>query len=200
MMSHAPRLPLQVAFLTGQSNPPGAALTPVQVDFLARLPVPAEARVGLNFPYPTVDVTATASPASLLAASVRNGRQYLASRRAGFAERHRPAVAALLARADHTLLLAGSCGLELFNNLALPVEMLRRVTIFAYGPVARRRPDCACVLVQGRRDWLSRWYFQSVDARVNAGHLGYLSDPAVLALTVETVRRLNAQTGAPAAR
>ncbi len=103
-------------------------------------------------------------------------------------------VEALLARADRTLFLAGSCGLELFNNLALPADTLRRVTIFAYGPVARRRPGCACLLVQGRRDWFSRRYFRTVDARVNTGHMDYLANPEVAKLAVETVRRFATPT------
>ncbi len=186
------RLPFQIAFLTGQSQPPSAALSPAQAAFLAALPVPEAWRCRRNFPYPTEDREDRHRTAPLLVASVRNGAQYWRSRRPGFAARHRPAVAALLARAEHTLLLAGSCGLELFNNLALPAALVQRVSIFAYGPVARRRPEgCAdCFLVQGRGDWMSRWCFPVVDARVNAGHLDYLSDPAVLALAAATVRRL----------
>ena len=185
------RLPLQVAFFTGQSRPPGAALTPAQTAFLHALPLPAAGRVTENFPYPAVGPQEFA-PVPLLIASARNARQYLSARRAGFASRHRPAVETLLAGAERTLFLAGSCGLELFNALALPAATLRRVTLLAYGPVARRRPDCDCLLVQGRRDWLSRRYFRAADARVDAGHLDYLADPAVLALAADLVRRLSA--------
>ena len=189
-MNPQPRLPFQIAFLTGQSHPSRTALSPAQARFLAALPAPVESKVTRNFPYPDQDPAGSPfAPASLLMSSLRNTWQYFASRRPPFAMRHRLLVAALLARADRTLLLAGSCGLELFNNLALPFDVLQRVTIFAYGPVARQRPDCACLLVQGRRDWLSRRYFRSVDARVNAGHMDYLADPEVTTLAVETVRR-----------
>ncbi len=181
---------LQVAFLTGQSHPPSAALSPEQAAFLAALPVPDGGRCGRNFPYPTGGEDRHV-PAPLLLASWRNGWQYLRSRRGGFGRRHRPAVERLLAGADHTLFLAGSCGLELFNNLGFPAETLCRVSIFAYGPVARRQPGCAaCFLVQGCGDLLSRWYFPTVDARVDAGHLGYLTDPTVRALAANMVRRL----------
>lgn len=184
-------LPIQVAFLTGQSRPPSAALSPVQAAFLAALPVPAAGRWPWNFPYPAPGSGEDRhAPAPLLRASLRNGAQYFRSRRRGFAPRHRAAVETLLARAEHTLLLAGSCGLELFNNLGLPAAWLARVSVFAYGPVARRRPGCACFLVQGRGDVLSRWYFPAVDARVDVGHLDYLTDPAVLALASAMVRRL----------
>lgn len=189
------RLLLQVAFLTGQSRPPSAALSPAQAAFLAALPVPDGGRCGRNFPYPSGGEDRYA-PASLWPASWRNGAQYLRSRRGDFGRRHRPAVERLLAGADHTLFLAGSCGLELFNNLELPAEILCRVSVFAYGPVARRRPGCAaCFLVQGRGDFLSRRYFPTVDARVDAGHLGYLSDPAVRTLAADMVRRLTPAAG-----
>ena len=193
------RLPLQVAFLTGQSDPRSAALSPAQAAFLAALPLPDAGKVALNFPYPAGASVRPFSPVALLVASVRNARQHLASRRPAFAEVYRRPVAALLARADRTLFLAGSCGLELFNNLLLPAGLLRRVTILAYGPVARRRPDCACLLVQGRRDWLSRRYFRRADTYVDAGHMDYLACPAVLALARERVARLVAAAGTLAA-
>ena len=188
------RPPLQVAFLTGQSRPPSAALSPDQVAFLGALPVPAGCRlIGRNFPYLEVEEGEDRHvPAPLLLASWRNGAQYLLSRRRGWGPRHRPAVEALLAGADHTLFLAGSCGLELFNNLGLPDGTRARVSLFAYGPVARHRPTgcAACFLVQGRGDLMSRWYFPVVDARVDAGHLDYLTNPAVQAQAAAMVRRL----------
>lgn len=192
-MSGPTRPALQVAFLTGQSRPPAAALSPAQTAFLAALPVPAAARVAFNFPYPAIGQARPFTPTPLLVASLRNARQYFASRRSVFSEHYSPAVEALLDCADHTLFLAGSCGLELFNNLGLPVEVLRRVTIFAFGPVARRRPDCACLLVQGRRDWISRGYFHRADVSVEGGHMDYLTDPAVVALAAATVPRLAVQ-------
>ncbi len=184
------RLPFQVAFLTGRSDPSSPALSPAQAAFLAKLPLPAAGRVPLNFPYSTGVTARPFTPTPLLVASVRNARQHLASRRPAFAREHRPAVVALLAHAERTLFLAGSCGLELFNNLGLPEDLLRRVTILAYGPVARRRPDCACLLVQGRHDWISRRYFCPADVYVDGGHMDYLAQPAVLALARESVRRL----------
>ena len=198
-MMYPARLPFQVAFLTGQSNPSSAALSPTQAAFLAELPLPTTGKVSLNFPYSTGVGAQPFWPTPLLVASVHNARQHLASRRPAFAEKYRPLVAALLARAERTLFLAGSCGLELFNNLRLPESLLRRVTIFAYGPVARRRPDCACLLVQGRRDWISRQYFLRADAYVDAGHMNYLTCPAVLALARASVSRLAALTGTPTA-
>ena len=189
-MSHSFPVSFQVAFLTGQSHPPSAALSPSQAAFLAALPMPALSQVTLNFPYPSEAPAHPFTYTPLLLASMRNGWQHFASRRPAFSEQHRLAIEVLLSRADRTLFLAGSCGLELFNNLGLPVSALERVTIFAYGPVARRRPDCDCLLVQGRRDWISRSYFRRVDVRVDGGHMDYLGNPSVVALAMETVRRL----------
>ena len=180
----------QVVFLTGQSDPTRCALSPVQHAFLDALRLPAAAKVSRNFPYAE---TAAWRPTSLLAASVHNGRQYLASRRPEFAARHAPSVRQQLARADRTLILAGSNGLELLANLSLPRDVLDRVDVFAYGPVARQIPGCACVLVQGRRDWLSRVWFPRVDHRVDCGHLDYLESPEVLSLCLASVRRLTAR-------
>jgi hypothetical protein len=188
----APR-DVQVMILTGQSDPGRCALSPVQQAFLDALPVPGAAKLRLNFPYS--ESTAWRQP-SLLGASLANGRQYLASRRRAFADRHAPAVLRQLAQAQHTVILAGSCGLELLANLTLPASALRDVQVFAYGPVARRRPACDCVLVQGRRDWISRWWFPQVDHVVDCGHLDYLESPEVLALCIDTLRRSAAARGA----
>jgi hypothetical protein len=182
-----PALPIQVVFLTGQSDPARCALSPAQHAFLEALPLPAGARVPQNFPYGD---TAPWRPTSLLAASLSNARQYLASRRPEFATRYAPAVRRQLAQARRTLILAGSNGLELLSNLRLPPDALDGIEVFAYGPVARRRPRCACVLVQGTRDWLSRVWFPRVDHRVNCGHLDYLESPQVLELCAATVQRL----------
>jgi hypothetical protein len=183
---------LQAVFLTGQSDPAQSALSPVQRAFLDALPLPASAKAPLNFPY---GETAPWRNTSLLAASLSNARQYLASRRPEFAARHAPAALRQLEQADRTLILAGSAGLEILINLRLPCAALHRVLVFAYGPVARRLPECTCLLVQGRRDWLSRWWFRQVDHRVNCGHLDYLESPEVLALCRDALEALAARGG-----
>lgn len=173
------RLALQIAFLTGASDPRSAALSPEQTAFLDALPAPDAWKVRTNFPYPPT--TSPYRDVPLFLASWRNGRGYLASRRRAFAERHRPRVLERLEAAERTLFLAGSSGIELLANLRLPAPALARLHVFAYGPVARRRPECDSRLVQGRRDRLSRACFSTVDARVQGGHLDYLQDPEVLA-------------------
>lgn len=178
---------LQVFFLTGQSDPPRCALSPAQQAFIDALPLPATAKLRLNFPYAAN--TKPWRPNSLVIASLNNAVLYVNSRRAGF-ERHAPAVLQQLARAEQTLILAGSSGLELLANLRLPPEALRTVHVFAYGPVARGLPPCACTLVQGRGDWISRAWFRTVDHRVDCSHRDYLESPEVLALCAGKVREL----------
>jgi len=177
-------LPLQIAFLTGQSDPRGSALSPSQEAFLDALPAPAGWKVRVNFPYP--EVTPPHRPMPLLRASWNNARQFLVSRRTPFALRHRPPLLALLGKAERTLLLAGSCGLELLANLDLPARELGRLHVFAYGAVAWRRPACDLRQVRGRRDRVSRVLSRvgpgRSDAWVAGGHLDYLEDPEVLAL------------------
>ena len=178
----------QVAFLTGQSDARRCALSDLQQTFIDRL-APTRA-VPWNFPYDAATPPFSATP--LLRASLANATQYWASRTRAFRERHRPGVEAMLDGADRTVLLAGSCGLELFNNLSLPRGLLASVVVFAYGPVARRRPDCEAMLVQGRRDLVSRCWFRRVDLHVDAGHMDYLARDEVLA----RCRTLLAQLGA----
>ena len=189
--------PIQIAFLTGQSNPGNAALSPEQAAFLEALPAPNEWKVQVNFPYPDALPTFRRTP--LLIASFHNLALYFRSRRPAFAAAHRPAVLARLDRAERTLFLAGSSGLELLANLDLPVEALARVHVFAYGPVARRLPGCNARFVQGR-DLISRLYFRvglppERIARVECDHLGYLSDPAVLALCIDYLSEVKASEG-----
>jgi hypothetical protein len=179
---------LRVAFLTGRSDPRTCRLTPVQAAFLAALPVAAEAKYPLNFPY--VPGAAPYVPVPLALASVRNGGQFVASRFAPFRARHRPAFLAFVEGAERTVFLAGSCGLEFLNNLALPASALGRVAAFAYGPVARRRPACAHVLVGSPHDAISRLYFKEPDIRVDATHLDYLTSPAVAAACTAFLARV----------
>jgi hypothetical protein len=190
-----PQLPLQIAFLTGQSDPRGSALSPAQAAFLDALPAPAAWKVRVNFPYPAA--TPAHRPVPLVRASWNNTRQLLGSYRQAFAARHRPPVVALLARARWTVLLAGSCGLELLANLDLPAAELERLHVFAYGAVAWRRPACDLRQVRGRRDWIaragSRVALTAADSWVESGHLDYLGNPRVPELCGAFLREVTAR-------
>ena len=123
------RTRLQLAFLTGQSDPARCALSPQQRAFGQALLAPGRVLHPCNFPYDAA--TPDHQPAALLAASWHNTRHYLRSRRPGFAAAHGPALAQLLQAAPHTLLLAGSCGLELLANLELPPALAQRCSVLA---------------------------------------------------------------------
>lgn len=193
---------MQLAILTGQSNPASCALSPVQSAFLSRVVAAGAGEwqgVDRNFPYGELGEPHREVP--LLPASVANGRQYLDSRGAAFRERHRSALEALLRRAPHTVILAGSCGLELFTNLGLPTTVQARCAILAYGPAARRMPDTVVEVVVGRRDWISPALCR-VPAGItrhglDCGHRDYLSHPAMLTLAIDFVRRVAAGSGVP---
>ncbi len=176
----------QVILLTGQSDPRHCALSPVQQAFLD-IAVPRELQVPTNFPYDAA--TAPFRETSLLTASLRNGCGYFASRSRTFAHRHAGKLVDLIERRERTLVLSGSCGLELFNNLRLPGPLIRRIRLFAFGPVARQRPPCDHVLIGSPKDRLSRWFFPTPDHWVDCGHLDYLRTAAVQTLWTEFVRQ-----------
>ena len=178
----------QIALLTGQSDRRRWALSPAQRDFLASVSMPQGARVGNNFPYWTGSPDYRPSP--LAKASINNALIYIWSRSRAFRDTYSHSVLQLIAGRERTIFLAGSCGLELFNNLNLPVDVIRKVSIFAYGPVARRRPDCVHLLVGATRDSISKHYFPAPDHIVDSGHMNYLSNPIVRTLCREFIERV----------
>lgn len=179
---------LGVVFLTGQSDKHSCALSPLQQAFMQQLLVNGVQAMPLNFPY-----DGTLLPyrqANLFNASLANGQLYLNSRRSEFKSQYHQAVATELSRYSKTLVLAGSCGLELLNNVQLDASFSKRLHILAYGPVARSRPVFNCTLVQGRQDWLSRWFFPTVDIRIDSGHMAYLESKQLLAVAQSLITQL----------
>jgi hypothetical protein len=179
----------QVLLLTGQSHPGRWALSPPQQRFFDDS-IPPAALFPFNFPYRPPSRPYRHTP--LPVASLSNAWQYLHSRTRRFAERHAGLVRELIESHERTILLAGSCGLELFNNLHLPASIMPRLRLFAYGPVARRRPDCQHLLVGSRRDRLSRWYFPEPDHWVDCNHLDYLRSSAVKELWLDFLAKTTA--------
>lgn len=181
---------VQLCFLTGRSDPGNTALSPAQLGFLRALPLADDERVEANFPYDEPTGPWRRTPLPL--ASVRNGRDHLGSRHPRFAERHADAVRERFARADRTLVLAGSCGLELLANLRLGREVLERVQVLAYGPVARRAPDVELEVVVGRADLLARPWAARADHVIASGHLDYLGSPPFAAIAERALARARA--------
>ena len=210
-VGHA-RPPLQVALLTGRSDPRSAALTPVQARFLESLRDRDVALVPTNFPWPVpeaiagdradaADDRARASPVPLPIASVRNAAQYLGSRRRTWAARHRPALESLVGRSDRTVLVCGSCGLELLANLGADRATLARIDVLAVAPVARALPRCRrVVLVRGRRDRISPLWIDAVDHLVDGGHMNVFENPAVIDLARRVVAGARRERPVPKSR
>ena len=176
-------------FITGHSVPGCTGLSRVQRDFLDGTQVPESCRLEHNFPW--IESPSFPGKISLATASWNNVRHCLASLGTAFRRRHRDEVIARFDPFDAVVLLAGSCGLELLDNLDLPGATRERMHVFAYGPVSRRIPRVGSVwLVQGNRDFISRAIHRRVDHVVPCGHLDYLETPGTLALFDEFYRRV----------
>ncbi|HDS1038341.1 TPA: hypothetical protein QDZ42_000347 [Stenotrophomonas maltophilia] len=185
---------LQLAFLTGQSDPAHCALSPLQRAFGQALQAPGRRLHPCNFPYDIA--TAAHRPTPLLSASWHNSRHYLRSRHSGFAQAHGAAMHGLLHAAPHTLLLVGSCGLELLANLRLPPALMQRCSVLAYGPVARSAPAATHLeILVGRQDWVSRLGWRGARRWVDSGHMDYLRQPAVLAIARDLAGRIEQAHG-----
>lgn len=179
---------LLVCFLTGRSDRSNTALSPAQSAFLDALPIDATERLDVNFPYRPASAPWRRTPLPI--ASVRNARDYLESRGEGFGRRHAAAVREVLTRADRTLVLAGSCGLELLANLGLDDDALAGVHVVAYGPVARSRPHVSLETVTGASDVLARRWTGSPDHEIAAHHLDYLASPELRRIVAGAIGRL----------
>lgn len=178
-----------VAFITGHSIRGCTGLSTAQLAF-QRSSAVGEARwLSWNFPY---QATFTfPGSVSLLAASLSNICHALGSWRATHRARDRWRVMEAFSPHETIILAAGSCGLELLNNLQLPAELRARIHVFSYGPVSRSVPETAsCVLVQGENDWVSRPFHRSVDHRIRCSHMGYLQHPETLKLFDDFCRRV----------
>ena len=178
---------LQIAFLSAQADRRSCALSPVQRRFLHRLAHACGATaVEWNFPYDAT--TPPWRPLPLWRESLNVARQFLAARRATFASRHREAVLRLLAGAEATVFLAGSCGLELLRRLDLPPAAFTSFRYVAFGAVARGRMPAPGLIVLGRRDWIARGRGPAPDAWVDCGHLDYLENAEFAARCAAFVR------------
>lgn len=172
-----------IAFLTGQSDPGRCALSPVQEQFLQRLRPGLAPEIELcqqNFPWSDSEQPWRAVP--LWRASLANGWQYLAAR----CGRVPLSAASWLDQPRRTLLLVGSCGLLLLDQLlrARPqATWAERLRVVCYGGVGPRWPVQVqgCNLL-GERDRMARFAGPSRRSMtgiscqtVPCGHLDYLT-------------------------
>jgi len=167
---------LGIVFITGQSNPKSCDLSPLQKHFGQLLEGEGRVLHATNFPYQS-NLEAH-RPVHLIKASYANYASFRHARSSHFSERYSPQVAGLFKQYTKVLFLAGSCGLELLNNLRLPEGALQRMSVLAYGPVTRgNSADFLVTIVQGRYDFISRFNHHKINYRIACGHMGYLSNP-----------------------
>jgi hypothetical protein len=168
--------PVKIALLTGLSNPWSCALSDVQRDFMASLHFPEAWKVYRNFPWIAAENPATVTP--LWRASVHNGWQFVAASTPLYRWIAKAHWNALLRSADHVVIIAGSCGLQIVNcMLADRSSHATRIGVLAFAPVAWRRPPARCRLVQNERDFVSRCFFRRPEVRLGqSGHMNYLED------------------------
>lgn len=188
---------MRAAWLTGQSSFRHSQLSPQQHGMLDALAGLGYVPMRCGFPYNREALVEPYRRESLVAASIRNAAQYVASRggrRFGVeVARHlRPLVERT---SDHLLLLCGSCGADLFAA-ALPHIRLDAgrpvVTVVALGPVGRVPTEDGRItvrVVRGDRDRISRWGCREpADVVVPGGHLDYAAAPAVRAAVLRLAR------------
>lgn len=175
------------AWLTGQSSLRHSLLSPGQTALLEDLAGQGYRPVLGGLPYNRAAQTATYRPEPIVAASARNGAQYVAAATSVRFDREVAAhVQPLLdATAERLLLLCGSAGAQLLTaalpHLELPAGLA--VQVIGLGPVGRLpapRDGLSVHVLQGRCDRISRWgYRGDVDVVVPGGHLDYATDPDV---------------------
>lgn len=176
---------MKAIFISGQSNRHCCQLSPIQKnlsDFLSKEGVTVSP---LNFPYDTQ--MSSYHETNLLNASWSNGLQYFFSRKPRFEKQYRAKVIKQFEEEGYCIVLAGSCGLELFNNLHLPDNILKNLHVIAYGPVARAQPKSQFTMIQGRDDWLSKFFFKEVNYLVDCGHMNYLESDDVISALLEII-------------
>jgi hypothetical protein len=177
------------AFMTGQSVRGCAGLSTIQREFQRQSVVPVGQWLPWNFPYRETDPFPERVP--IVSASINNIICYATARLPAFRQRYSEAVARQFAPYDTVIVVAGSCGVELLNNLSLPAEILRRIHVFAFGPVSRKPPvGASAVVVQGRWDLISRAFHRHADHRYPCAHMEYLAVPETRRLFDEFCERV----------
>lgn len=189
--------PACAAWLTGQSSLRHSGLSPGQVALLEDLAGCGYRPVPGGLPYNSAAMVRPYRPEPIVAASVRNGAQYVAAATsARFGREVAVHVQPVLdATAERLVLLCGSAGAQLLTAalpyLDLPAGLALRV--IGLGPVGRLpapRDGLSVRVVQGARDRISRWGYRGpVDVVVPGGHLDYASHPDVRATVLRLAHR-----------
>lgn len=163
---------MKIAFITGLSDLGNNSLSPEQTSFLKSLQTHEENKIYCNFPY--TETKKHYKKTNIILASFSNSLQYFLSR-TKLLDKNTEQLKKMLKENDKVLLLSGSCGLELLNNMKFSKEEKQKLHIIAYGAVARKIPDFVYLtLVQGDKDWIARLWIHVYDIKIKANHMNYL--------------------------
>ena len=180
-----PFTPRKVVLISGLSDPRGCALSNVQQEFLAALPIEESAKIYRNFPY--VAGAEIESPQPLPVACWNNLRQFAMMGRGRYRAALKRHWQALAASTNELTIITLSCGLEIANQCLTGEEASSpAIALFAFGPVAWRRPTVPHLLVRGDGDTVSLPFFRRVDVVLTGvGHMSYWQHPEVSRILCE---------------
>ncbi|AJQ97698.1 hypothetical protein [Gynuella sunshinyii] len=187
---------LGIAFLTGQPHLDSCSLSQDQQQFAQQLIRRGVHLEPLNFPYR--EGMKPYRQQSPVATALTLSWQYLRSRTQQFSDNYSACLRDLINKHPRTLFLAGHCGLEFLNNIELPESCHHRIHVLAYGPIARCRLNYPTMLVQGRRDWISKIFFSDTDFQIQCGVSDYLRSPELLQLARLKIDKLLQDIPTPA--
>jgi len=172
-----------IFFMTGMSNYGNTTLSPIQQNFLNNLSISDDVqKIFLNFPYMYSDMW---KPTNILMASVSNTYQYLQAKYM-IKENYKKSCLSLFTQYEEIFILAGSCGLEIFNSLKLDESLSTKINIFAYGAVAGRIPKIKNIwLIKGSKDLLA---MKQYDLLIQCGHMNYLEQPELKNFIEERIK------------
>ncbi len=169
---HQPR---RIAILTGLSDWNSCQLSDPQIKFLKDIPIPEEQKIFQNFPYTN---KSTMQKVGLIKASLANVWQFLFSWTKSYQSQAIKHLDRLLASSDEVILIVGSCGAEILNNMLKKIDQSSRIKVITYGAVARRFQRSDCIHVQGENDLLSAAFLKDPDYIIpEVGHMNYMQSP-----------------------
>lgn len=173
-----------IFFMTGMSNYGNNSLSFQQEIFLKNLLLPENVeKIYINFPY--TEAKERWRHTNIFIASISNMFQYFKAKFPA-EEKHKKVFLELLNKYDEIFILAGSCGLEIFNSLNLDGKLAKKINIFSYGGVASKIPKVKNVfLIRGSKDFLA---IRKYDIIINCGHMNYLTQLAVKNFIEEKIK------------
>ncbi|MCC9598961.1 hypothetical protein LOC67_00205 [Stieleria sp. JC731] len=194
--------PVKIAIVTGLSDPNHCSLSEDQRSLLDSIEVPDEWKVRRNFPFVETSKSDSTAP-GIMAASLANARQFIASHRVSFRELAYPHWQALFRSAERFYFVTGSCGIQLLRSIDHNMQQHRflkhkRIEVLSLGPVSFRSPAIPVQTGQaqagrlhtlrvqtarGDRDWISGLFYRRVDYPIKGvGHMQYWQNSEVRTL------------------